>query len=193
HMNAADGLFTGLADHFLPAASRGDVLDGLVGATDWSRPQQTVGKVLREVAARHSAQPPESNVRKHFDRINTLGDSDNLIDIVAAISELADDEDKWLAKAAGALAAGCPVTAHLVYQQYLRGRYLSLAEAFQLELAMTCHCARNPDFREGVRALLIDKDGQPDWTYGKVADVPERYIEKHFTPTWHGEHPMQEF
>src|SRR5699024_6980316 len=64
HMNAADGLFTGLADHFLPAASRGDVLDGLVGATDWSRPQQTVGKVLREVAARHSAQPPESNVRK---------------------------------------------------------------------------------------------------------------------------------
>jgi enoyl-CoA hydratase/carnithine racemase len=192
-MNAGDALFTGLADRFLPAASRSDVLDKLTGARDWSAPLQTVGAVLREVASQSTEACPESQVRKYFDLINECVDADTLAEIVAAIGGLHAADDKWLAKAAKTLDAGCPVTAHLIYQQTLRGRTLSLAESFQLELAITCQCVRHPDFREGVRALLIDKDGQPDWRYDRVADVPAAYVEEHFTAPWSGRHPMADF
>lgn len=190
HMNAGDALFTGLADRFLPSAARADVLDALSRASDWSAPQQTVGAVLRDADSRHNEPIPDSRVRQHFDRINNIVDADNLADVVASIDGLRADDDAWLARAAKTLDAGCPVTAHLIHQQAQRGRYLSLAECYQLELAMAWQCVRHADFREGVRALLIDKDGQPDWRFDRVTAVPADYVTEHFTPAWIGEHPL---
>ena len=36
------------------------------------------------------------------------------------------------------------------------------------------------DFREGVRATLIDKDGAPRWNPGQLADVKEADIAGYF-------------
>jgi len=38
----------------------------------------------------------------------------------------------------------------------------------------------HPDFREGVRALLIEKDGSPQFRYAQVNDVPREYIDGFF-------------
>lgn len=190
HINAGDALFTGLADRFLNADDRDAVLQALTQASDWSAPHETVGHALRECAQASQAQAPESPVRAHFDRINALTDADTLAAIVANIQALASGDDKWLAKAAKSLSGGCPLTAHLVYAQIQHGAQLSLREVFMRELAMARQCARHDDFREGVRALLIDKDGQPAWRFASVADVPADAVTAHFAPSWQGEHPL---
>lgn len=190
HINAGDALFTGLSDRFLPADEHEAVLNGLTTTTDWSNPHQAVSHVLRERAHANSTQPPESNVRKHLDRINAVTDADTLSEVVNNICALADDEDKWLSKAGKALSGGCPMTTHLVKAQIHQGMHLSLREVFQRELKMARQCARHTDFREGVRALLIDKDGQPDWRYKTVAEVPQEAVAAHFEPSWEGEHPL---
>ena len=43
------------------------------------------------------------------------------------------------------------------------------------------HCARNGEFVEGVRALLIDKDNAPAWqqTYDSIGT---QWVESHFVP-----------
>ena len=39
---------------------------------------------------------------------------------------------------------------------------------------------RDPEFAEGVRALLVDKDRQPKWQYASVHDVPADVLESFF-------------
>ncbi|WP_031303938.1 enoyl-CoA hydratase/isomerase family protein, partial [Pseudomonas sp. EGD-AK9] len=109
---------------------------------------------------------------------------------VQAITGLHGDADLLLARAAKTLAGGCPLTAHLVWEQIRRARHLSLAEVFRMEYAMSLNCCRHPEFAEGVRARLIDKDQTPRWHWPDVAAIPPAVIEAHFAPAWDGAHPL---
>ena len=72
---------------------------------------------------------------------------------------------------------------------------LSLEQVLYLETNVAVHCAANPDFKEGVRALLIDKDRHPQWSRS-LADClnakGQAYIEQHFVnPYAKAEHPLE--
>jgi hypothetical protein len=53
-----------------------------------------------------------------------------------------------------------------------------------MEMVIATHCANHPDFAEGVRALLIDKDNAPQWRYASVESLPAAYVAEHFQPPW---------
>lgn len=52
----------------------------------------------------------------------------------------------------------------------------TILDAIQLDYALACRVCRHPDFIEGVRALLIDKDNAPRWMHGQLADVQAELI-----------------
>ena len=54
----------------------------------------------------------------------------------------------------------------------------------RLELIVSLQCSKHPDFPEGVRALLVDKDGSPQWQHGSIDEVPADWVEAHFTAPW---------
>jgi hypothetical protein len=49
-----------------------------------------------------------------------------------------------------------------------------------MEWCLAVQCSLHGDFREGVRALLIDKDGNPGFRHRSVKDVPREYIDGFF-------------
>ncbi len=59
-----------------------------------------------------------------------------------------------------------------------------------MEYAISLNCCRYPDFSEGVRARLIDKDQAPHWHWQRLEDVPAAVLQAHFEPTWEGPHPL---
>lgn len=74
-----------------------------------------------------------------------------------------------------------------------RHRHSSLAEAFRDELTLSVRCCMGTELAEGVRALLIDKDKQPQWAYASIAQVSEEYIDGFFAPLWEeDEHPLMD-
>jgi len=99
-------------------------------------------------------------------------------------------EDDWLTAAVGTFRNGSPTTARIFVEQMRRAKNLSLEEMFQMELVIAYQCVRHPDFPEGVRALMVDKDKNPDWKYKSTAEVPEGYVRDHFQPSWSGTHPF---
>ena len=68
---------------------------------------------------------------------------------------------------------------------------MNLADCFRMELGMVLHCFEQGDFREGVRALLVDKDNAPRWNPARLEDVTEEMIAAFFIDTWAGAtHPL---
>lgn len=194
NINAADALYVGLADRFIKHEHKAGVLEVLENV-EWEYVNDAFGqvsRVLRVFEKQDREGCPESQVKPRMEIINQLCDGDTVGEIANNIVQF-KTEDKWLSKAAKTLAAGCPTTAHIVYQQLKRGKHLSLKEVFQMELMVSVQCAKHLDFPEGVRALLVDKDGQPQWQHKNCYEVPEQYIEEHFTAPWGEEdHPLSD-
>lgn len=189
NINAADALFVGLADRFIPASRKAAVMSALQ-AVQWSADvREHEGQVTHILRAHEELSAlPVSPVRTHFDVIQRLTDGDDCVDLVNNMLAHTTD-DPWLGKAIATLKKGCPATAHLVYEQLHRGKKWSLEQVFQMELIMSVQCCLHPDFPEGVRALLVDKDGNPRWQHRDVASVSTDWIERHFTSPW-AQHPL---
>lgn len=184
-INAHDALYTGLADRFLP----GDACDALVErllAQSWSERaadnHALVRHLLRELSGPPGALPP-AQVEPQLWTIRSLLDGDDVHEAIDNIVSL-DTEDEWLARARDGLAHGSKLAALWIDRQLARTRQASLREAFQAEIVLATRVVRHPEFAEGVRALLIDKDRQPAWQYGHSRDVPEEVLEQFFLPPW---------
>ena len=64
----------------------------------------------------------------------------------------------------------------------IRGARHDLAGCLAMELALTRVVVNDhPDFREGVRALLVDKDQKPQWQPASIAAVDQGTIRAMFT------------
>nr|WP_059391932.1 enoyl-CoA hydratase/isomerase family protein [Pseudomonas toyotomiensis] len=189
-INARDALDLNLADRCLRDDQQDALLEGLVQLNWREQPAAQLHSLLRalENEARSELQAAQWLPRR--ERIDELLDVADLPAAVHAISALQADDDALLARAAKTLAHGCPLTAHLVWEQIRRARHLSLAEVFRMEYAMSLNCCRHPEFPEGVRARLIDKDQTPHWHWPNVAAIPAAVVEAHFAPAWDGEHPL---
>jgi enoyl-CoA hydratase/carnithine racemase len=191
HLNAADALFAGLADFVVPHEQHGALLQAIASAT-WQGERDADGAQLSHLLEQlgEGTELPASPLRTHFDRINTVIGHDRLQDIASRLKALAQDADPWLAQAAKTFAKGSPTSAALSLELLRRARLLSLADTFRLELDASLGCCAHPDFAEGVRALLVDKDKNPQWQPATLAEVTPEWVEAHLRPRFAGEHPL---
>ncbi|MBE7375881.1 enoyl-CoA hydratase/isomerase family protein [Pseudomonas lopnurensis] len=189
-INARDALDLGLADRCLAPERQHDLIEGLVQINWQEQASSQLTSLLRALANGTVEHLPVAQLLPRRSRIDELLDVAELPQAWHALTALTRDSDPLLAQAATRLAEACPLSAHLLWQQLQRGRRLSLAQALHMEYAMSLNCCRHPEFTEGVRARLLDKDGQPRWHWPDVQSVPMAVVEAHFEPTWDGSHPL---
>ena len=119
----------------------------------------------------------------HLEVVNTLCDGDDIHEIIDNIVSL-ETEDSWLAKARDSLAHGSPLAALWIARQLAGQRHASLKEVFQSEIRLATNIVRHPEFAEGVRALLIDKDRNPTWQFNSSREVPAEVLDGFFSEPW---------
>lgn len=188
-INAPDAVHLGLADRAIASHYRDELAEKLLAAS-WGEGEHTdahgvVNRVLRELeqASQEVFAEMEAPVYKSSSLIRELMDHDTVEQMVEAVLAVETD-DKWFSKAQKTLAHGSPVSVKLIHEQLARAKHMSLAEVFQFELSLSVQCCRHREFPEGVRALLVDKDGQPSWTYPDVASVEPSFIDELLAPAW---------
>lgn len=189
-INARDALDLNLADRMLLDEQQDELLRGLQQINWQEQPALQLNSLLKALAQQAQAQQPAAQWLPRRERLDALLDVCDLPSAWHAISKLGADQDPLLARAARTMSAGCPLSAHLVWEQIRRAKHLSLAEVFQMEYAISLNCCRHPEFAEGVRALLIDKDQAPRWHWPDVATISAAEIAAHFQPAWDGAHPL---
>ncbi len=185
-INATDSIYTGIADRFIDSERKSEVLEALL-QQHWegvaSRNHALVRHVLRSFAGECSAKMPDGQVEPHLAAISQLCDGDDIHEIIDNIVSLQTD-DPWLARASESLAQGSPLAALWTSRQLREQRLSSLRECFQAEILLVTNIVRHPEFAEGVRALLIDKDRNPAWQYGGSRDVPADVLDAFFFAPW---------
>ncbi|MBB3169621.1 3-hydroxyisobutyryl-CoA hydrolase [Simiduia aestuariiviva] len=175
--NGTDALYLGFADGFVPQAEKAALQHHLCAAKDWSK--DAVFQHVLGFCNGFSDQQPAAQIEPHQAHIDSVCSGDNLLATIDAITGY-DGDDVWLQKAAKTLARGCPVTPFLVQKQLQKACELDLADVFRMELTMAVNSARFGHFKEGVRALLIDKDRSPHWTPATFAEVQSAHIDAFF-------------
>jgi enoyl-CoA hydratase/carnithine racemase len=190
-LNAADAKFVNLADYQIGHDARQPVIDRLL-KQPWGSDDAAVllSRVLLQAERGESRQGPaagslfaSSQLRDNLDLIYGLCSAPTLPEIVDALLNVKTD-NVWLRRAGAALAAGAPGSAWVSYVMQRRARHLSLAQVFRLEFTVSLHCATRPDFAEGIRALLIDKDQKPKWQPAALADVTPQWVDDAFADPW---------
>lgn len=192
-INAGDAKYVGLADYFVLGDKKQQLIESLQ-RVNWGNTialnHEKLSNAILEMELLSSGQLPLSQIRAHQTLINEVTGSDQVTHIVDAILAV-DIDDKWFNKAQKTLKHGSAISAHIVHQQLKRGKSLSLADCFRIELNLAVKCGQFGEFMEGVRALLIDKDQRPQWKFNTIHDVDPSVIEWFFADKWQDDqHPL---
>ena len=153
-LHGPDAVFAGLATHFTDSATLGTLADRLV---------QDGPAALGMVA-----QPFEAPLALHVDAINHCFGANSVAGIVDRLQ--AADTD-WSRTTLSTLRSMSPSAVLWTFEIVHAGATRTLAECLAAELALTRRVTRHPDFAEGVRAMVVDKDRQPRWSVARLEDV----------------------
>lgn len=176
----AIGLFTGLTGSIMTAAGA----YGIGWATHICDMQRDA--VLHKMVNVDWEHYPAGDFRAIDDTLNSMhrpvgpGPLQNSLDVIhsvcrgvnfehdyEAIVGLKDARSDWLRQASENLQKGSPATAALTWLLWQWGKQVhSWNEVFELEIQISDWKIRHPDFVEGVRARLVDKDLSPEWEKG---------------------------
>jgi enoyl-CoA hydratase len=80
-----------------------------------------------------------------------------------------------------------PLSLAITDRHIRSARTMGLRETLIQDYRLGVRCLAGQDFREGVRAALIDKDGAPRWQHARVEDVTEAEIASYFAPVEGGD------
>jgi enoyl-CoA hydratase len=169
-LDGAECLALGLATHYLPADKLAEAKVRIAEHPD------RIGGILGEL----SVTPPEAKILAHIADINRLFASDKLEDILAALES---DKGEWAAKELAALRTKSPQTCKVALRQLADSLGLpDFAANMVMEYRIGSRVLTRPDFAEGVRAVIVEKDNAPKWNPATAEDVGDDLIAAIFAP-----------
>jgi enoyl-CoA hydratase len=164
--SGADAITMGFADHFVPH----DDLEKFNAALDADGVDAAIGAFAQA--------PPPSPLLAQREWIDQCYAGDTVADIVAALRghDAAPAND-----AANLIATRSPIAASVALEAVRRATNLAtLEDVLRQEFRTSCAALRSHDLVEGIRALLIDKDKNPQWSPGSLAEVTADEVEAYF-------------
>jgi enoyl-CoA hydratase len=165
-----------LATHYLNSDSTGEA-KRRISEEDPDRIEGILGTM--------SEPAPESKLIEHIIPINQLFASDRFEEILAALD--ADGSD-WAIRERATLMTKSPQTCKVALRQLAEGGAMDdFADNMRMEYRIASRVLLRPDFAEGVRAVIVDKDNAPKWNPAKPEGVTGALLDEIFAPLPAGE------
>jgi len=169
-LDGAECHYLGLATHYVPQASLAELVERIAS---------TPGRLEGAIGAA-GLKPPEPKIAANLAAIAKLFASDRLEDVLEAL----DAEDSpWADSELATLGSKSPLSCKVSLRLLAEGaNRASFAEEMEAEYALAGRVVRTHDFKEGVRALLIDKDNEPKWDPPTPEQVTDEMLDELFAP-----------
>lgn len=150
-LDAADALYTGLATHYIAADGIDAVADALADGS-----AVPVDTVLNRLG--HRSPVAGSQLATARGELDWAFSAVTLAEIKERLRHL---DSSWAAATRDVLDAVSPQSLDISHTLLMEGRQRTLRECLDAEFRLTRTTIRTPDFLEGVRAVLVDKDHAP--------------------------------
>lgn len=166
--SGADAIALGLADHYVPSAD----LEAFAAAV--------VGDGLEAALTAHAQKPPPSDLAAQRGWIDDCYAAPSVTDIVAALR----GHDAGPANdAAELIATRSPIAVAVTLAAVRRASELqTLDDVLVQEYRVSCASLQSHDFVEGIRAQLVDKDRNPQWSPSSLTAVTDEDVRDYFLP-----------
>lgn len=135
-------------------------------------------EVVDQVMARFSVAPASSELITHQECVDYCFAEP---DMETIISRLQDQSDPWANEVVNLLLMRSPTSLKVACEQLRRGATLDFDACMQMEYRMALHFLHTPDFFEGVRAAVIDKDRSPRWNPADLSQVKSADVLAYFS------------
>lgn len=166
--SGADAIALGFADHFVP---HGD-LDAFT--------QKIVTGGVESALAAHAVEPPPSTLAAQRDWIDECYAGDSVADIVAALRKQGGEP---AVNASDLIASRSPIALSVTLQAVRRAAKLdTLEDVLIQDYRVSSASLRSHDLVEGIRAQLIDKGRNPNWSPATLDAITAADIEAYFEP-----------
>ncbi|MGJ9418958.1 enoyl-CoA hydratase/isomerase family protein [Massilia sp. CMS3.1] len=183
-MGAADALYVGLADVFVPGAQLGE-LNALIGNT----PGAQLAGAIRALGARFAADAGDSPLKAQRAAIDLHFGAAS---VAAIMASLEGDDNPFAQKALVAMRQRSPLMMCVTREMLLRGASMNVADCLRMERSLVRRNFEHGEVLEGVRALVIDKDNAPQWNPPTLGEVTPEMVEHFFAPVWpEHAHPLR--
>jgi len=172
-LDGAECLWTGLATHYVPHEMLEDIK-----ARIHDHPDRIAGILSEPVGT-----PPKARIEANAENIAKHFASDRYEDILASLEAAADAGDDWAMKERDTLGTKSPQTCKVALRQLAESAVLTdFADNMAMEYRIASRVLTRPDFAEGVRAVIVDKTGDPKWNPATPEGVTEDLLDAIFAP-----------
>ena len=181
---AADALYVGLADVFVPGAEL-PALQALIDRT----PGAQLADAIRSFAAAFAAQAGTSELEANRALVDRHFGADS---VQAVLASLEGDADPFAQKALAAMRQRSPLMMCVTREMLVRGATMDVAGCLRMERSLVRRNFEHGEVLEGVRALVIDKDNAPKWNPPTLDAVTPAMVARFFEPVWPAHaHPLR--
>lgn len=186
-IGAADALFAGLADIFVPSAE----LPALCAALEIVSDGEYLSVITRFAASfRNQIDIAGCALAQNQVLINHHFSGNSVSDIMGSLSR---DAHSFSRKTLETMTQRSPLMLCVSLEQIRRARTMALADCLRMERTMIRRCFEHGEVVEGIRAAIIDKDNKPKWRPASLDAVSGEMIARFFEPAWPDyAHPLRE-
>lgn len=168
-LDAGQTYGVGVANAYVPSVQHGALIKAL-GKAKLDASDSAVANVLMDFVK----PPPQSEPIP--EAVKAFGAKT----VPAILRELDKDGSEWAQKQAKNIRRKSPLAMSVTFEAIRRGAKMNFKEVMTQELDLSLGFLRTQDFYEGIRAQLIDKDRNPQWSHEGVSKVTESQVQRVF-------------
>ena len=177
-IGAADALYAGLADVFIPTSEISGLME-LLCNSDTSDLRKAIHDFARPYATQ--AEPAQSKLAVQRTEIDALFSGNSVMNIANALQK---NDSVFAQSTLATMEKRSPLLMCVTLEQLRRSINMSVSDCLRMERNMVRHCFKHGEVLEGVRALVVDKDNQPKWSPPHLSEVSEDMVSGFFKEVW---------
>ncbi|MEL6947006.1 MAG: enoyl-CoA hydratase/isomerase family protein [Pseudomonadota bacterium] len=175
-LKQADALWAGLITHACASDQLADLETALISAP-------TVDDALSVAGCRTQDDETDAPIVSAMPFINQVFAATTVEGIVANLEAMAGTEgEAWAEKTLSALRTKSPTSLKIAFRQITYGADQTMADCMRMEYRILRRLLPGPEFYEGIRAAIIDKDNAPRWSPDSLNEVTDATIDTYFEP-----------
>ncbi|MEO1042803.1 MAG: enoyl-CoA hydratase/isomerase family protein [Pseudomonadota bacterium] len=161
-LKGQDVVALGVATHFVPSETISDVIDRLCTEGISALDTATVAAV--------------GSYDVHRTEMDQAFASPSVEEILKRLQAGSD----WAKTVASEMESKSPLTMKIARQQLLRGKDMTFRQVMAMEYRLCTRMIKTANFQEGVRAVLVDRDNNPQWEPSTLEEISDQTVADFF-------------